>query len=537
QKWWEGAVAYQIYPKSFLDTNGDGTGDLNGIINRLDYLAGREDSLGVDAVWISPFYPSPMVDSGYDVSDFKDVDPAMGNMGDFDRLIDEAHSRDLKVIIDLIPNHTSDQHPWFAEARSSRDNPKRDWYVWHNDRDGKEPNNWVSVFGGPAWQFDEQTGQYYLHSFSKEQPDLNWQNPEVRRQMLGIVDYWLDKGVDGLRVDAVAWLSKDPRFTDDPPNPNYEQGTDPYNKLIHSYSCGGPELFNYLNEIAALCAKRGDRFMITESYPDTPSSVQEQTWHYVQFYENLDYRYCAPFNFEFISSEWDAKTYRQLIDSFQAALLPGWPQVYAMGNHDKPRLASRLGKPAARTAATLLLSLPGLPFIYYGDEIGMTDVAEVSSSDGDPAAAQVGFDRQSVRTPMQWSTQVNAGFSQGEPWLPAAKGYKEINAAAEGDDPKSDLSLYKQLLKLRRGSPALSIGDCQALDLGEDVLAYSRNHEKDKKLVLLNFSETPTILESPRIAGKLVLSNYLDNQQPAKVSGRIELRANEAVIIDSSIWA
>lgn len=347
---------YQIYPRSFYDSNGDGIGDLPGIIEKLDYLAGTPDSLNVNTIWLSPFYPSPMADFGYDISDYCDVDATFGTLDDFKQLVTEAHKRNLKVLIDFVPNHTSDQHPWFVESKKSRDNPKQDWYVWKDPGpDGSLPNNWLSTFGGSAWEFDQARGQYYLHSFLKEQPDLNWDNPEVRNAMKDAVRFWLDLGIDGLRVDAVLYVSKDPEFRDDPLNPNPENWE--YATLLHKHSRRGPKLYVYLHELAETVKSYGDRFMITEAYFDVHGNIN----NYLDFYNNLDPNVCAPFNFEGIHMDWEAEQFQSLVDAVQGALASSHEPIYCLGNHDQPRIASRIGKPESKAALVMLLTLPGMP--------------------------------------------------------------------------------------------------------------------------------------------------------------------------------
>jgi alpha-glucosidase len=525
--WWHGAIFYHIYPRSFYDTDGDGVGDLKGIIEKLDYLAGRPDSLGINAIWLSPFYPSPMADFGYDVSNYQDVDPAFGTMNDFERLIEEAHKRNIRVIIDFVPNHTSSEHPWFKESKSSKDNPKRDWYVWKSPREESEPNNWISVFGGPAWEFDKSTGQYYLHTFLKQQPNLNWDNPEVRKAMNDNLRFWLDKGVDGFRVDAVSWLSRDKQLRDEPLNPHYREGfDDPYKRLLHSFSAEGDNLFKYLNEMVEVCTDYGERFMITESYPETDDEIS----HYIKYYDMLEYAVCAPFNFECITFPWDAPTYRGFIDLFQEALLPGQPPIYNMGNHDKSRLATRIGRDAARTAAMLLLTLPGIPFIYYGDEIGMLDTKMPPSQFKDPFAKE-GASRDPERTPMQWNHGKNAGFTDGEPWLPVADDHKNINVETEVKDPKSYLNLYKALLKLRVGSDALKHGSYRSLNLGTGVFGFVREFDLERYTILLNFSDEEKIISSRAIKGRVILTSMMDYEEPPHKKGELLLRPHEGLVV------
>jgi len=531
RKWWHGATVYHIYPRSFYDANGDGIGDLKGVIRKLDYLNGTPDSLGVNAIWISPFYPSPMADFGYDVSDYYDIDPLFGTLHDFEVLVTEAHKRDIRVIIDFVPNHTSIKHPWFSESSESVDSPKRDWYIWRDPQaDGTPPNNWQSVFGGPAWEIDEKTGQYYLHTFLKEQPDLNWDNPEVREEMKRVIRFWLDLGVDGLRVDAVSWLSKDAKFRDDPLNPNYREGVDdPYHTLVHSFSSIGPHLFDYLNEIIDTAAEFDDRFVITEAYPDSAGDIN----HYLHFYGKIRLDICAPFNFECLSLPWDASTYRGFIDIYQQALLPGQPAVYNMGNHDKTRLATRIGPNAARTAAMMLMTLPGMPFIYYGDELGMQDVHVEKDKVKDPFAAPDGTGRDVVRTPMQWSAARHSGFSQNEPWLPIGKQYRQFNVVTETEDPQSLLSLYKKLLRIRNNVQTIKYGSYWSLNLGDNLFGFVRENDMERYLVILNFSDQEAVAVSKAIRGIIRLSTYLDKAQYSRVYGGVKLRPHEGVIIEA----
>ncbi len=484
--WINNTVLYQIYPRSFYDNNRDGVGDLTGITTKLAHL----QELGIGAIWISPFYPSPMKDFGYDISDYRDIDPLFGTLDDFKTLLEESHARNIKVVIDFVPNHTSDQHAWFQESRSSLDNPKRDWYTWHTaTADGSPPNNWLAHFGGSAWTKDEITGEYYLHSFLAEQPDLNWDNPEVRQAMADAVRFWLDMGVDGLRVDAINWLSKDRAMRDDPVDATYT-GPNPYKALIHTYSSMGPHLYEYLRDLEAAVKEFDDRFMIVESYPD----ISGDQSHYLSFYRELDPHASAPFNFEGISLPWDASAFRASLGSFTHKLRPEDTAVYSFGNHDKPRLASRFGAEHTRTAAMLLLTLPGAPIIYYGDEIGMHDV-EISANDArDPFELNnpgKGLGRDPERTPMQWSDEKFAGFSDTTPWLPLSDDYKLTNVEQNKRDEASIFSLYKRLLELRKTIPALRSNDFKIVETHPEVLSYERRDGDTVYTVLLNFSDQP----------------------------------------------
>lgn len=497
--WIRNSVLYQIYPRSFYDTNRDGVGDMAGITEKLPYL----QELGIGAIWISPFYPSPMKDFGYDISDYREVDPLFGDLSDFKTLLTEAHSRNIKVVIDFVPNHTSDQHAWFAESRSSLDNPKRDWYTWRDAAaDGSPPNNWLAHFGGPAWTKDETTGQYYLHSFLPEQPDLNWDNPEVRKAMADTVRYWLEMGVDGLRVDAINWLSKDKAMRDDPIDPTYS-GPNPYKALIHTYSSMGPHLYRYLRDLEEAVKEFDDRFMVVESYPD----ISGDQSHYLSFYRELDPSATAPFNFEGISLPWNAAAFRTSLSDFTHKLRSGDTAVYSFGNHDKPRLASRFGAEHTRTAAMLLLTLPGAPIIYYGDEIGMHDVKILSTQAHDPFELNnpgKGLGRDPERTPMQWSDHEYAGFSTSKPWLPVADDYVSTNVEQSEHTADSLLTLYKKLLELRKTIPALRSTDFKIIDTHPEVLSYERRDDQGVYTVHLNFTQTPLSVGSD--ASVLVIS-------------------------------
>lgn len=529
-RWADGAIVYHIYPRSFADSNNDGIGDLPGITAKLDYL---KDVLHVDALWLSPFYPSPMADFGYDISDYCDVDPIFGNLHDFRALLQAAHTKDLKVIIDFVPNHTSDEHAWFKESRSARDNPKRNWYVWRDGQDAKTPpNNWLSVFGGPAWQFDEKTQQYYLHSFHTRQPDLNWANPEVRDAMKDAMRFWLDMGVDGFRLDAVDWMGKHPDLLDEPGNAAYRQGIDhPYDVQRHLYSRGDAVKFSYLSEIALLLEEYDQRFMVAETYPARHNLMAE----YVRFYDAINPRVAAPFNFEGILLPWQAQHFKGFIDSFQGSLQPGWIPSYVLGNHDFERLASRFGKPAARAAAVLQLSLPGMPYIYYGEELGMCDVPIPPERSQDPNAKSDpdGQGRDPARTPMQWSAERHAGFSQHEPWLPIAANYKTDNVAAQLQDPASFLRLYQQLTTLRHSVPALAHGTYQPIETSHySAYVFVRELKGERYATLVNFSASPVTLQAPLSPGVVLLSSIANTTVGQKIDFKnCTLRGNEACIV------
>ena len=534
--WWQTGVIYQIYPRSFKDTSGNGVGDLAGIIEKLDYLSGI---LGVDAIWLSPFYPSPMTDFGYDVSDYMDVDPLFGDLATFDQLVAQAHQSDLKIIIDLVPNHSSDQHPWFQESRSSRDNPKRDWYFWVDPKaDGSPPNNWLSVFGGSAWEWDETTGQYYLHSFLKEQPDLNWRNPEVKAAMFDVVRFWLERGVDGFRIDVAHYIMKDPQLRDNPPNPSPGKSVhvplSEYDFQLHLHDKGHPDVHEIYRQF---------RQLLDDYSADRPrmavGEIHIFDWkEWATYYgEHLDELH-MPFNFALLRSPWTPQSARQVVDSLEAALSPGaWPN-YVLGNHDEPRLASRIGRQQARVAAMLLLTLRGTPTLYYGDEIGMMDVPIPARLRQDPYGQRVpGMDRDPCRTPMQWQDAPYAGCMPPEtpdPWLPLADDYHSVNIQDELADSSSMLNLYRRLLAYRKSHPVLQRGDYQPVDPPPtNCFVYLRHIEGlDRLLVALNFSSDDVHLNLPQYGpGNLVISTHLDRTESVDLSNLL-LRGDEGVVIE-----
>ncbi|HEX3096628.1 MAG TPA: alpha-amylase family glycosyl hydrolase [Usitatibacter sp.] len=521
--WWQRGTVYQVYPRSFMDSDGDGVGDLPGLISRLDYLRW----LGVDAVWISPIYPSPMKDFGYDVSDYTDVHPLFGKLADFDRLVREAHERKLKVILDFVPNHSSDRHAWFVESRASRASPKRDWDLWRDPApDGGPPNNWLSCFGGSAWEFDAATGQYYYHAFLKEQPDLNWRNPAVVEAMLGVLRFWLDRGVDGFRVDVLWHLVKDDQFRDNPPNPGWREGMDPYQRLVPLYTTDRPEVHGIVQRMRALFDEYPDRVLIGEIYLPLERLVQ--------YYGPQLRGAHLPFNFQLIAAKWDAAQVARLITEYEAALPAGaWPN-WVLGNHDQHRIATRVGPGQARVAAMLLLTLRGTPTLYYGDEIGMHDVTIPPDQVQDPFEKNVpgrGLGRDPERSPMQWSSAANAGFTGVAPWLPVADDFGRVNVEAQRDDPRSVLTLYSRLIALRRGEPALEVGRFEAARVASDVLAYVRSSRKGESdfLVALNFGpETRRLSGVPR--GTIAISTHLD-RAGERLGGDVELRPDEGLVI------
>ena len=519
-RWWEHGVIYQIYPRSFMDANGDGVGDLPGITSRLEYLRW----LGVNAVWISPFYLSPMADFGYDVSDYQGVDPIFGNLDDFDALIAEAHALGLRVLLDFIPNHSSDQHPWFLESRASRDSARRDWYIWRDPApDGGPPNNWLSNFGGPAWTLDPETGQYYYHAYLAEQPDLNWRNPAVEAAMHNALRFWLNRGVDGFRVDALRQVIKDDEFRDNPPNPEWRPGEDPYKCLLPLYTTDRPELEGVVRRMRDVLDEYTDRVMVGELYV----SLERLMCYY-------GYGCHLPFNFQLIKLPWNARAIDAVIRQYEAMLPAGaWPN-WVLGNHDRPRIASRVGLAQARIAAMLLLTLRGTPTLYYGDEIGMRDVPIAPDQVQDPWEVRVpglGLGRDPERTPMQWDAGPGAGFTNGAPWLPIPPEYTSVNVAAQRDDPGSMLMLVRRLLELRRQEPALHGGSYTSIDTSGDVIAYLRTAGERRFLVVLNLGEQSARLDGPEFRGEIVIGTHQDREGDT-VAGTVALRGDEGVVVE-----
>jgi len=525
-RWADVNGIYQIYPRSFKDANADGIGDIPGMTAMLDYIKGTSSSLGIDAVWLSPFYRSPMADFGYDVSDYLDVDPLFGTLDDFSTFVEEAHRRNIKVMIDFVLNHTSNQHSWFLESRSSRDNEKRNWYVWRDPKpDGSPPNNWISVPGDSAWQFDGTTGQYYLHSFLAEQPDLNWDNPKVRQEMANVLRFWLAHGVDGIRADAVRWISKDSQLRDDPINEAYEEGDSRFETLTHRYSRFGDKLFPYLKEMAAVVQSYPERIILFEDHLD--ASLDRAVQYHGLYSVNPEV--AAPFNFEGIHTPYKARDFKDFIGTFQSLDDGGLRPFYCFGNHDEPRLVSRVGKAQAKLIGLLQLTLPGIPVVYYGDEIGMHDVLISQDKMKDAFAKTSGLKpgRDPERTPMQWSEKENAGFSNVTPWLPVADDADAINVARENEDDESFLSMYRSLLELRR-VPAFRTGRySQWIGSNDNVFGYFRRGDKETFLVLLNMSDKAATCRED-VEGEIIFST--DSSVTTSGDG-LRLNAHQGVIL------
>jgi alpha-glucosidase len=521
--WWQWATIYQIYPRSFQDSDGDGIGDLEGIRRRLPYL----HDLGVDAVWLSPIYRSPMRDFGYDVSDYRAIDPLFGTMEQFERLLADAHALGLKLLLDFVPNHTSDLHPWFEESASSRDNPRRDWYIWANPGpDGGPPTNWLSIFGGgSAWQWHEPSGQYYYHSFLASQPDLNWRNPAVRQEMWDTLRFWLDKGVDGFRVDVIWHLIKDDLLRDDPPNPDYKAGEPRHLQHRAIYSADRPEVHEIVAGMRAVIEEYDERLLIGEVY----LPLQRMVAYYGEHGDGVHF----PFNFVLIHTLWQAEDVARTIEEYEAALPDGaWPN-WVITNHDRPRVAGRVGEQQAANAGLLLLTLRGTPTLYYGDELAIGEVPVPPERIVDPwplLEPETGINRDPSRTPMQWSDAEYAGFSPAEPWLPLTEDWRTRNAERMGADEGSLLALYRRLLAIRRSEPALNRGAYRRVLLRGPVLGYERAHGEDRFVVVLNFSAEPQTVELPAqyARAELVLSTL---PEASSSLSPIALRPSEGLLI------
>jgi len=518
--WWKAGVIYQVYPRSFQDSDGDGVGDLAGIERRLDYIA----SLGVDAVWLSPIFPSPMKDFGYDVADYCGIEPMFGDLEAFDRLCNAVHARGLKLILDFVPNHSSDQHPWFVESRSSRNSPKRDWYIWRDAApDGGPPNNWISDFGGPAWEWDDATGQYYLHAFLKEQPDLNWRNPDLRAAMMHVLRFWFARGVDGFRIDVLWHIVKDPGFPDNPVNPDWTPDRTERDRVLQLHSTDQPEAHQISADFRALADSYGDRVLIGEIFlPNERHARWFGTVERPQVH--------LPFNFQLIENAWKAQTLYKMIADYEASLpAHGWPN-WVIGSHDAPRIAARVGEAQARVAAMLILTLRGTPTLYQGDELAIGEVPIPDHRVRDPQELRqpgLGIGRDRSRTPMPWDESPFAGFSTAEPWLPLNPDWPIRNVAAQETDPASMLHLMRSLLALRRTHPALSIGDFALVAAEGDVLAYQRWSADERLLIALNLGASAGTVSLP--AG-LDIGACLASTKPRRVFDGC-LRPDEGIIL------
>jgi alpha-glucosidase len=524
--WWKEAVGYQIYPRSFQDSNGDGIGDLQGIISRLDYIK----NLGIDVIWICPMYKSPNDDNGYDISDYQDIMAEFGTMSDFDQLLKEVHARGMKLIIDLVPNHTSDEHQWFVESRSSKDSPKRDWYIWRDGKDGGEPNNWESIFGGSAWEYDEKTDQYYMHLFSVKQPDLNWENPEVRQAIYEMMRWWLDKGIDGFRIDAISHIKKRPGLPD-MPNPKKEKYVSSFD--MHMNQEG---IHEFLQEFKDETYGQYDVMTVGEA-----NGVKTEDAHL--WVGEDEGKMNMVFQFEHLDL-WDAEKKKELdviglketLTRWQKGLENnGWNALF-IENHDKPRVVSTWGNDeeywyqSATSMAAMYFLMQGTPFIYQGQEIGMTNVQFPSIDDYDDVAVknmyrlkrEAGVSHEEImeiiwasardnsRTPMQWSTEANAGFTTGTPWMKVNPNYLTINVGKQENDAESVLSFYKKMIRLRKEIDVFTYGIYDLLDAEHPkVYAYTRSGENDKVIVVSNLTKSVAEFEVDESQfTELLLNNY-----------------------------
>ncbi len=492
ETWWKECVVYQIYPRSFQDSNGDGIGDIPGIISRLDYLRW----LGIGAIWLSPIYPSPMKDFGYDVSDYRDVDPVFGSLEDMDRLIAEAHERDIRVILDMVLNHTSDQHAWFLESSSSQDNPKSDFYIWKDRIPGNRkglPNNWYACFGGRAWTFSPQRGQYYLHSFLAEQPDLNWRNDAVVEALFADIRFWLDKGIDGFRLDVINAIVKDETFRDNPrmigPTPR------PYDMQRHIFDRNRPEAHAKLRRFRKMVDEYEDRMLVGEIMVEAPGEPEKAASYLGDGTNELH----LAFDFTLLSTKWNARAWRNVADRwYKAVPESGWP-CWVLSNHDMPRAISRFGGDVgkAKLAAMFLLTQRGTPFIYYGEEIGMPDIKLPRSKFQDPLGKKYWPfhpGRDPERSPMQWDGTEYAGFSDTSPWLPLDTAHESLNVSSQMDNPASLLNFYHALLALRNHDSILRLGTHRFVSSScDEVLTYVREFDGVRELILLNFGRKAAV--------------------------------------------
>ena len=504
-RWWRGAVIYQIYPRSFLDTNGDGVGDLPGIVEKLDYIAG----LGVDAIWISPFFKSPMADFGYDIADYRDVDPLFGTLADFDRLLDKAHSLGLRVMIDQVLSHTSDQHEWFRESRQSRDNPKADWYVWVDPReDGSPPNNWMSIFGGVAWHWEPRREQYYLHNFLASQPDLNFHNPDVQDAALDNLRFWLDRGVDGFRLDAINFCFHDRALRNNPPKPQALRtgrgfsADNPYAYQYHLYNNTRPENLPFLGRLRTLLDRYPGATSLGEiSSEDSLATMSE----YVG-----DGRLHMGYSFELLVDDFSAAYIRSTVARLEEQMTGGWP-CWAISNHDVVRAVTRWGgsNPSPQLGAMLVAlvgSLRGSVCLYQGEELGLPEAELVYADLRDPYGITFWPNykgRDGCRTPMPWTADAGGGFSTARPWLPVPAAHRELDVDRQSVRGDSTLSLARRFLAWRRSQPALVEGDIRFLDAPEPILAFVRDRGTQRMLVVLNLSDASVRWQTDAFAGTL----------------------------------
>ena len=534
--WWQTTIIYQCYPRSFQDSDGDGDGDLNGIRSRLDYFV----ETGIGAVWLNPIYTSPQKDNGYDISDYTDIDPLYGTLKDFQSLLEEMHKRDIKLIMDFVPNHSSNEHPWFLESRSSLNNSKRDWYIWSDGIDGGLPNNWISRVGGSAWSYDNITGQYYFHQYSDFQPDLNYRNSEVQEAMKDVLRFWLDLGVDGFRMDAVVFLLEDAKLENETRNTAYSGNNcttnisrkNCYHSLVHNLTAnydGIHEVIRSWRQLLDSYSKPGkERFMVGE--------VLNPMCKLVTYYGNNSDEFDFPFNFLLLKKfNWTGTEISNRVAEWLDNIPEGAWSNWVLGNHDNPRISSRAGVYMARALNVLLLTLPGTPTTYYGEEIMMTDVFVPP-----PERHDVIRGRDKERTPMQWNTSDNAGFTYpaSKPWLPVATNYTTYNVEVENSDHLSSLSLYKTLSELRSNYSALQYTGYQHIYNSTDVFAYLRFDNSSELLIVINFSVEPAVIdisdEASLVNTTVILSSNLNRTGDVDLEN-VQLLGGEAVIIEGSM--
>ena len=510
--WWKKAVCYQIYPRSFKDSDADGIGDLKGILSKLDYLNdGGVQSLGIDAIWLNPIYPSPQYDFGYDIMDINNVDPQYGTLQDFDRLIEEAHRRNIRILMDFVPSVTSHLNPWFIESRSSRKSPKRDWYIWKDALCARQfPNKWLGMFGGGAWTWDGKTQQFYYHNSLPEQPDLNWRNPEVEQAMISCMEFWLKRGVDGFRIDVLNFVFKDDLFRNNPTC----LGRRPYEMQKHIFDRDCPEAVEVGKKMRKLINQYPDRMLVAEIFVDNPVEA-------ARYYGENDDGVNLVFNFSFAGCSFSASAFKQAVDHWEKAIgSRGWP-CYFLSNHDMARHASRYSKKGftearTRVAAAMLLTLRGTPFLYMGEEIGMVNGKVKHHELMDSVGVRYwpfNPGRDIARTPFHWNPLPYAGFSEVKPWLPVHPDYPKMNVANQDSLPDSLLSWYRNLIWLRKGSEALSHGNYQSLEkTPTGIFAYTRDSEKEKVLVILNFSSRKKVFS---LVNKLEDFNQTKDSNPS----------------------
>ena len=556
KKWWKESVVYQIYPRSFCDSNGDGIGDLRGIISKLDYL----ERLGVDVLWLSPIYKSPNDDNGYDISDYRDIMNEFGTLEDFDELLTKAHEHHLKIMLDLVVNHTSDEHKWFMESRSSKDNPYRDYYIWEKGKDGNPPNNWDSNFSGSAWEYDEKTDMYYLHLFSPKQPDLNWRNEKVREEVYDMMKWWLDKGIDGFRMDVINMISKVKGYPDGKPIPGSQYG----DRL--PYVMNGPHVHEYLQEMNHRVLSKYDLITVGEAPCTSVEDAQKYTGfdrdelNMVFTFEHMDVD--GDNGFKWTDKKPDLVELKRVFSKWQTGLDGvGWNSLY-LNNHDQPRMVSRFGddgkywKESAKMLAICLHMMQGTPYIYQGEEIGMKNIKlrsieECNDIEAINAYKEYTSDgrispedmmryinkkgRDNARTPMQWNDTPNAGFTTGNPWFTVNPNYKEVNVAEQEKDPDSILNFYKRLIQVRKEYPIIVYGSYKLLYPDhKTAFVYERMLENEKLFVACNFSAEELEVEVPeefvQNDAELLISNYPE----VKISEKLLLRPYEARVYRST---